>query len=74
MCIAKEDAMDWVKRVHDYQIPHLTRKNVHTQIHKGPYWWPTISSDVKHLIDKCKPCQIIATSGLKSENYGAILF
>ena len=74
VCVAKEDAKDWVKRIHEYQIPHLTRKEVLTQVHKGPYWWPTISSDVNHLIEECKPCQITATSSLKIENYGAILF
>ena len=41
MCVTKEDAIDWVKRVHEYQIPHLTREEVLTQMHKGPYWWPT---------------------------------
>ena len=72
MCIAKKNAMDWVKRIHEYQIPHLTRKEVLTQVHKGPYWWPTILSDVEHLIDECKPCQITVASSLKIENYGAI--
>ena len=74
MCVTKNDAMDWVKRVHEYQIPHLIRKTSFTQIYKGPYWWPTIFWDVTHLIDECKPCQITTISDLKIENYEAILF
>jgi hypothetical protein len=73
MCVTEEDALDWIKRIHEYQVPHLTIKEVLTQVHKGPYWWPTISSDVTHLTDKCTPCQNTTTSGLKIENYGAIL-
>lgn len=54
MCVRKKYAYDWVKNLHEYQVPHLTKENVHTQVYKGPYWWPTISLDMEHVINKCK--------------------
>lgn len=57
MCITREDAYEWVKMIHEYQDPHLI-KEVLTQTHQGPYWWPTIFLDVEHIINKCETCQI----------------
>ena len=36
-CVTKEDACDWVKRIHEYQIPHLIEEEILAQVHKGPY-------------------------------------
>lgn len=57
MCI-KEDAHDWVKMIHEYQVPHLIKEDILIQVHKGPYWNPTISLEVEHVINECKTCQI----------------
>jgi hypothetical protein len=73
MCVTREDAIEWVKRVHEYQVPHLTKEEALTQVHKGPYWWPTISLDVERLADKCKICQSGAILCLQNTKYGTIL-
>ena len=74
MCVTKKDAMDWVKSVHEYQVPHLTKGAVPKQVHKGPLWWPTISPYMEHVIDECKICQNTTISLPKIENYGTIIF
>lgn len=33
MCVTNEDAYDWVKKVHEYKVPHLMNEEVHTQVH-----------------------------------------
>ena len=38
ICITQKDAYDWVKRLHEYQLPHLIQKEILAQVHKGPYW------------------------------------
>jgi hypothetical protein len=73
MCVTKEDALDWVKRVHEYQIPHLITKEALIQVQQGPYWWPTISSDVRRLIDECTTRQSIGIPGSKINDYGTII-
>ena len=73
MCITKEDAIDWVKRIHGYQVPPLTKEEILTEVHKGPYWWPTILEDVEHVIEKCKRGQDTLLPCPKIENYGTIL-
>ena len=72
MCITREDAIDWVKRVHEYQVSHLTKEEAFFQVHKGPYWWPTISLDVRCLIDECKICQVGAMLCLQKTKYETI--
>ena len=73
MCITKEDAIDWVKRIYGYQIPPLPKEEIFTEIHKGPYWWPNIPRDVEYTIDECKRYQDTLLPGFKIENYGTIL-
>ena len=58
MCITQEDAYDWVKMLHEYQLPHLIQEEILAQVHKGPYWWPTISKDTEHVLNKCNTYQI----------------
>ena len=72
-CITREDAIDWVRRIHQYQIPPLTKKEILTEIHEGPYWWPTILEDVGLVIDECKRYQDTLSPRSKIENYGTIL-
>ena len=74
MCVTQEDAYDWVKRIHEYQIPHLIREEILAQVHKGPYWWPTISPDVEHVINECKTCQFTKILDPKINDYGTIIF
>ena len=33
MCIAREDAYDWVRKIHEYQDPHLIKEEVLIQMH-----------------------------------------
>ena len=73
-CVTKENACDWVKRIHEYQIPHLIEEEILAQVHKGPYWWPTVSTDVKHVIKECKTCQNIRRIDPKINDYGTIIF
>jgi hypothetical protein len=72
MCVTREDVIDWVKRIHEYQVPHLTKEEAFTQVHKGPYWWPTISLDVERLVDECKICQCKAMLCLQNTKYRTI--
>ena len=43
-------------------------------MHKGPYWWPTVSTDVEHVIKECKTCQNIRRIDPKINDYGTIIF
>ena len=74
MCITKGDAVDWVRRVHKYQVPHLCAEETTTQVHKGPYWWHTISLDVKRLVNKCRICQLGTMLSFRTAKYGTIPF
>ena len=74
MCVTKESAIDWVKMIHEHQVPHATQEEILTQVYKGPYWWPTISPDVEHVIDECKTCQITIRVGPKINDYETTLF
>ena len=58
ICVTQEDAYDWVKMLHEYQLPHLIQEERLAHVHKGPYWWPTISKDIEHVLNKCTTCQI----------------
>jgi hypothetical protein len=73
MCITREDAIDWVQRIYQYQIPPLTKEEILTEVHEGPYWWPTIPQDVGHIIEECKRYRDTLLPGPKIENYGTIL-
>lgn len=38
----------------------MTKEEVSIQIHKGPYWWPTIVLNIEHVHNECETCQILA--------------
>ena len=41
ICITKEDAHAWVKRVHEHKEPYLSIEKMSTQVCRGPHWWST---------------------------------
>ena len=57
LCITREDAYKWIKRMHESQNPHMIKEEILVQTHKGSYWWPTISLDVEYVINGCETCQ-----------------
>ena len=58
--------------VHEYQVPHLTKEEALTLVHEDSYWWPTISLDMKRLVDKCRICQFRRMLSLRNTKYGII--
>ena len=73
MCITKRDAIDWLKQIHEYQVPPLTKEEILTEVHKGPYWWPTIPQDMEHVIVNRTTCRDTMLPDLTIESYGTIL-
>jgi hypothetical protein len=51
MCITKEDVIDWIKRIYQYQIPPLTKEEILTEVQECPSWWPTIPQDVEYIFE-----------------------